>query len=591
MKLRIARTPMFPAILSMISALGIFAGDPTGPIEPLPENLISPEASWPSPLGPNNTRAASPGEFDLVTSFRSARPVWKSETIPDARAASVTGNADTNAWSGAFSSPVLANGKVYLYYFVPSGTVKDKDLYEQTGYEQKWLINADDIVICIEAQTGKTLWKKVYEEAGINWNGFTKSGPGQSPVVKNGNVYAVGSAGKVYCLNAEDGEEVWVSDMGIRAREMEEVRAKSIEAEKLPSFNRDFCSQPVVAGGAMVMTDHVYHKFRSAGWPTSPTSGWTYHYEVTNGLHALDALTGDSIWAVPECVQGSDNGPAVFEHEGEEYIVAADKEKVMCIGPAEGNILWREDVTHGHSYLAPTVGEGVLVTIGPDDGPGLVGYSVTPDTLIKLWESSSAYGRVVSRPSIAGGLVYAISSSSKKLIAVDLQTGEVKATADYTQGTNREHDNGYICATWGVLIGNGDVNARGILMHDATPVNGKLNRFLSYDFIWNFDVPPAYGYITRIIPAFADGRAFVRLRDGIMCFDLRDPNPSVLFDEHSLAGIRLSRSVSTRAHLYDLHGRRVTGRKGSSVSAPRVLISQPVRGSGGSGLKRMVIGE
>ncbi len=572
-------------------AYRIFAEEPTGPIEPLPENAISPDASWPSPLGPDYTRAASPGEFDFVASFRSARAVWKSEKLPDARASSVTGNADTEDFSGGYSSPVYADGKVYLYYYLPGGTVRDKDLYEQTGFENKWLINADDIVICIDAQTGKTLWKKVYEEAGINWNGFTKSGPGQSPVVKNNKVYAVGSAGKVYCLNADDGEEVWVSNMGVRAREMEEVRTKSLEAEKIPSFNRDFCSQPIVAGGAMVMTDHVYHKFQSAGWPLSPTSGWTYHYDVRNGLHALDAETGDSIWAIPECVQGAGNAPAVLVHEGNEYIVAADPDEILCVEPATGNILWREAVANGHSYLAPTVGEGVLVTIGPDDGPGLVGYRVSPDTLVKLWESSPAYGRMVSRPSIADGLVYAISNSAKKLIAFDLQTGEVKGIADYTKGTNREHDNGYIVAAWGALIGNGDVNARGIIMHDATPVNGELDNFLSYDFIWGFDEAPAYGYITRILPAFADGRAFVRLRDGIMCFDLRDPSSSVSFDGRAPARIGSKRTTSTPMHLFDLNGRRISLREKSSVSAPRVLISQPVNEGGASRGRHIVIGK
>jgi outer membrane protein assembly factor BamB len=133
--------------------------------------LVAPAtaADWPQWLGPKRD-GSSPEKLSP----------WKGELKALWRAPVGDGH----------SSPVIANGKVYLH-----AKVKDKSAEE---------------LICFDAKTGKRLWATGYPR-GFIINPFG-TGPQATPTVAGGKVYTFGITGVLTCFDAESGSQVWQVD-------------------------------------------------------------------------------------------------------------------------------------------------------------------------------------------------------------------------------------------------------------------------------------------------------------------------------------------------------------------------------------------
>jgi len=67
------------------------------------------------------------------------------------------------------------------------------------------------IVLCLNAESGKPIWKFTYQTDYQDLYGYN-NGPRCSPVVDGNRVYVYGVAGHLYCLNATTGKEIWHVD-------------------------------------------------------------------------------------------------------------------------------------------------------------------------------------------------------------------------------------------------------------------------------------------------------------------------------------------------------------------------------------------
>jgi hypothetical protein len=151
---------------------------------PAAADALAPQASWTSFWGSSGDMSAGP-QPPLVEDLARARPVWRSEThvptgygnAPDSRyftRALVSGNG------GSGSSPVVANGTVYMYFYLPSPqsepALRGSPFWERTYKDEAdfkarmaalnaserevgLVLNhfrplADDVVVAIEAATG-----------------------------------------------------------------------------------------------------------------------------------------------------------------------------------------------------------------------------------------------------------------------------------------------------------------------------------------------------------------------------------------------------------------------------------------------------
>lgn len=94
-------------------------------------------ADWNESGGPNGDGVVR-GEIPLIADASRARLVWQSERliapgrVADARRASAESSPD-NPHSGGFASPIVADGRVYMVTYRPTGKVYDKSALERAA--------------------------------------------------------------------------------------------------------------------------------------------------------------------------------------------------------------------------------------------------------------------------------------------------------------------------------------------------------------------------------------------------------------------------------------------------------------------------
>jgi len=198
----------------LLALLALAAAQPAAAPE---ERPIAP-ADWPCWTGPHGNFSALPSGAELVEDLNAIRPLWTSEEIlPGARCADARNVVPKKQGqiSVGFSSPVVAGGKVYIYYYVPNGDVFDEELEKKCprrgpaptraafpthnsrwrsaprpfgrfllkleaiekrhapagGFgKEKWHVDTDDVILCLDAQSGRTLWKRAFARRGMNFN-------------------------------------------------------------------------------------------------------------------------------------------------------------------------------------------------------------------------------------------------------------------------------------------------------------------------------------------------------------------------------------------------------------------------------------
>ena len=277
--------------------------------------LVAADApSWPCYQGPNGNFSASDCNLTLVDDLAQAKLLWKSEeptpvgagqskrygghgwhtislgnykavTIPLAGGGTVTSGGGVPLPSGGCASPVMADGRLFVSYFVPTGEVVDageqtkRDKGPGTWTPDYWKVDAHDVILAIDPATGKTLWKQVFANKGINWQDHKSCMTGHAPCTYNGRVYAIGSTCRVYCVEAATGKPVWEADLGAEHQRIEEHKKKSLET-KAATFgvNRGHCNSSAFAAGVLVCPDYQ------------------------GGLIGFDGVSGKKLWSLTACI-------------------------------------------------------------------------------------------------------------------------------------------------------------------------------------------------------------------------------------------------------------------------------------------------
>jgi outer membrane protein assembly factor BamB len=464
---------------------------------------------WPQWMGPCGNGAALDCGHALVADFGKAKKLWKSEPLPDGRAADGSDKVQAGV-SGGFASPIVADGRVYFFYYAPSGSVHDAGMaardyqYSNGVTKDKWLISADDIVICLDAATGQTLWKQVFADKGINWMAFNKGGPQLTPAAAAGKVFALGTMGRLYALDAATGKPLWESNLGPRFAQMEQLKKDCLETRRIPAFNRDCANHVCVADGAVLVCDNVHYKVippkdRGAG------DGWVYHYESGNGVAAFDGETGKQLWALPNSLAGT---PVRWVHQDKEYAVFGNREKVRCVAPRTGAVLW--EIAAGHGGASLSVGpEHLLCELGAAETAQLACFRISPTKAEQLWTLPAQYGCPRGKPPVIyRGHVYA-QTSTAQLVCVELESGKLKAAVPCKTGM------GFGMAAEGLLfmqVDAGHVKPEALVFR-ADPENLKQ--------LATWVLPSAGCYTVAINHPIVDGKLYLRAKDALECYDLK----------------------------------------------------------------------
>ncbi len=291
------------------------------------------------------------------------------------------------------SSPVVADGKVYVISY-------DSYLYCLDNYNGDFIWNCwvgENVastpaiangkvyfgghlgLYCRDAGTGDFIWSN--ETSGpISWS---------SPAVADGKVYFGSYDDKLYCLDADDGSEIWT----------------------YATENNVFSSPAVFDGKVYIglkesnlicldadTGDFIWSYNTGGDISSSPsiTDGKVYVGSYDFKLYCLDADTGDFIWSY---LTGSSilSSPAVAD--GKVYFGSYD-EKMYCLDADDGAEIWSHK-TGSWVFSSPAVCDGKVYYGSVDDRV----YCRDANDGSFIWTFITA-NNVFSSPAVCDGKVY-----------------------------------------------------------------------------------------------------------------------------------------------------------------------------------------
>jgi len=214
--------------------------------------------------------------------------------------------------------------------------------------------NMDDVLLCVNLADGKELWRFA------RYGGPGKWGAPNTPCVHGGKVSFLGNKGIVYCLDAETGKDQWTSDALTKQRAA-------------------FVASPIVIGGKLIV-------------PVQTTI-------------ALNIADGTTLWEAPIGVRSG--SPTVWTNGGKSYVIVAGDE-IACIDPDNGKVLWK--IPGGRLSVSPAVSGDRLAIMYAGKGQGPTVYRMTLSGAEKESEFSykpAGMGHQTCTPSMDGDLLYA----------------------------------------------------------------------------------------------------------------------------------------------------------------------------------------
>ena len=500
---------------------------------------LAPGRDWPACRGPYGSGSAADCGAEMVAAAEDIQLLWKGQCwVPNSYS---YGSPDGgNGVQGGHMGPIVAAGRVYLSYWEPSGEACDQATFDSIRtnrpdyfrarapaalWRKRYRISADDVVLCLDAATGKLLWKAVFDDRALNI--YSRSGRGgmegrisskasahMMPCIRDGRLYAQGCMGYVYCLDAATGTLLWESNVGAFLKEMLEVKRRWLAQGKLGEMGTFTVSMNVI-GGVLICSQRP-------GGRSGPQP-----------VMGFDAATGKLLWRDGPMIHGG-GVPLRWTHEGREYAICEG----ACVEPRTGKVCWKADIEHAKEPVSVTLHGDVLIANGTTHGKGgsFNAWRLGVRGATKLWQlDSSYYCQAHKSPVAYRGHLYAwIERTNERrfgMICVELATGKI--TAEQYGEPFRTGQSSALIQTDGRVI-----YEKALEVIQADPVDLRV-----------LGGPVPVPWAASVTPAIADGRIFIRTGDGVVCYDLRKPGPEELArrnerKKRALAGL-----------LTDLHGR------------------------------------
>ena len=444
------------------------------------------------------------------------------------------GSASRLRTGSGCSSPLVADGKVYFRYFVPSPRPADaperpiesynlteaaahkKMLAEAEKYgfkgdklptyaAEKMYQCADDVMLCMDAATGKTLWKAVVKGRGFN-SQHHKAGPfDMSPAIANGRVFSLGMSGWLYAFDAATGKPLWEVQS---ARDYSNALLAVGDVVVAPA-GREWGGYDAATGKLLWSAGGGRAVSTLSAWtPDTPSaSGQVKHYVVgvlgpnhaRTGISCLEADTGKLVCACrSRCsVAGAGLGPGGITVFGDRLLVNQNNGTGVKGDPIKPVIA---------AYRLTLTKAEPLWQLGPDEDV---------ERVRALRGGSAVMGPVHQEcvPVVVHGK-YVFTAD---LRVADLATGKVLAKTEGVAPMN----GGFMQAIEDIVLVRRD-GTHGNMECGFYKIGPDGSVRSLTKTAW---VPPVGGTTTSyhhpLFYAMADGRIFFRQENGVYCWDVR----------------------------------------------------------------------
>jgi outer membrane protein assembly factor BamB len=401
--------------------------DASMPVEGL---IASPEPDWPQWRGPR--RDGISDEKDLLPTWPVGGPklLWKIDGM-----------------GTGWSCPIIVGKRIYI-----TGDV------------------GSDLVIFALNRNGEVQWKV---KNGRAWKG-PYPGARACCVFSEGRLYNMNAHGRVACLDAASGEELWVVNI------LERFDAKNITWALSECLLVDGRNLIVTPGGKKAL------------------------------MAALDKLTGRTVWTTGPLGddRASHCSPILFRYAGRRLITSCSSAHGFGVDADTGRLLWTVPLKnpHGVNTSTPVYGSGSVYYVTPYAEMGRAYRLVTEGQTITaqhIW--TSGLDTVTGGALLIDGTLYSAGyRESKWWFGTDWQTGMTKyELKDFTTGSAIYADGRLYC-----LDEKGSV---GLLKPgpDGLEIVGRFTLVAE-------KVRDAWTH-----PVLHDGRLYLRYHDTLFCYDVK----------------------------------------------------------------------
>ncbi len=505
-------------------------------------NAVASDKSWPAAQGPLMGGCSSQWTGQATIDDPSLmRMVWRSEESDIGRGmGNITrfmhtwGSASRRRTGSGCASPLVADGKVFFKYYVPAPREANQPEMKHPNYglteaqglarllkeakldgfegsklptyaAEKMYQNVNDVVVCMDAATGKTLWKAVVKKRPTEGTTHAnsqhhKAGPfDMSPAYGGGRVFALGMTGWLYAFDAATGKPLW------------EVRSECDYSNALLAVG-DVVIAPAARqwGGYDAKTGKLLWT-AGRGRGVSTLSAWSHEgkayvigamgpQHARSGIACLEASTGKQVWNLPVVVMSAGRG----------------------LGP--GGISIHEDI------MLVNQNNGTGKKGDPID-PVIAAYRLSPSGAELLWQlgrdedearAKAVLGRAVDRGPVHQECVPVV-VRGKYVFTADLRVADLKTGKVLSKTTGIAPMNGGFMQAIEdiVLVRRDGTHGNMECAFYKIGEDGSVRR-LTGDKAW---VPPIGGTTTSyhhpLFYPMVDGRIFFRQENGVYCWDLR----------------------------------------------------------------------
>lgn len=247
--------------------------------------------------------------------------------------------------------------------------------------------DANEVILCLDASTGKELWKNTYPAPAVTGPAGSHPGPRSTPAVLDGKVVTFGASGILSCLDATSGKLLW---------------RKENPGNLVPQFFTGM--SPLIIDGMCIA--HLGTKDKG---------------EVV----ALDLATGNEKW------KWQGDGPAYASPSamvvnGVKQIVVQTEKNLLALNLADGKLLWQIATPvqqRFYNCTSPYINGQIIYFTG--QGSGIKAIQVMKDggnfTTKELW-SNPEIGAKWNTPVLKDGFLFGF-TDQKRIYCVNAATG------------------------------------------------------------------------------------------------------------------------------------------------------------------------
>ena len=320
-------------------------------------------ADWPQWRGPN--RDGISHEAGWVAKWPKSGPkvLWKAKV------------------GEGFSGCAVVGERAYTMGFIRDKTAQSPGMGKEPGLDHVW---------CLDAETGKPLWKHSYPSKKGSYYG-----PFVTPAVEGGRVFTLSKFGHLFCLDASTGKVVW------KKHAVDELGGKQ------PYYG--YACHPLVVGELLIV---------EIGTREGP-------------LVALNKKSGDLAWRAGKS-SGSYSCPAAYDAGGTTAVTILMPSAAFGVRAKDGHVLWQHPWRTGaqSSATMPLVSGTRVFLSASERKQWCVLLDVSGREPKVVWENKNMMN-YFNASVLWKGHLYGIHSTDHisrnwRLRCVDFETGQVK---------------------------------------------------------------------------------------------------------------------------------------------------------------------